>query len=588
MADDKSSESLSQITREDCSELANFLTKVEEKNKENSFMDFDDYTPYHLTKEDVELLERHGAKQGHFIEGNNLTKIDYNHINNRLEKEVKELGLREASKVETPVKTTIESKQPTRSMSTPTTKSKITQVENHNKLKTSEVVSPIGGNKAVLPGEGTTGEAAPTAQVTQEVAPPPARTKPPAQKRAVLSRTSSEEKIDSWDKVHDLETFVKFIKDCFSGRSENEIIVGYNEFYENKEKKNEFIESNGGADNLANIIKQSQENKKQNLSPRQKAENLIESKMINFLSEDGIVSIEEARKIVGGHRGDYGYPLKSYVKNLEIIYDKKKKILEEGGTRLSLEAIGNAMDEGIETNFIGLKRRFITNKTKEAATSVKDLMMGEIVKKTRETHGNVKFDNLTLEQQTAILSNLKDFSLGDLNPTTSVLANSSRAASLIKQGLSNVNGLVERAIRNEEASSKCKDEIKKQLESAGSAIKSKSAEYAKKHFKEELNKLNGPKKYSEENIEKRRELHERVSKFRTNEEKHKQSTRMLSGFLERNKETIRRRNVTSEQIRNSKAVSALNFSNIMSRIDNKQEGISAQLKKNKKNNAIGL
>ncbi len=31
--------------------------------------------------------------------------------------------------------------------------------------------------------------------------------------KSVSSQDSSEEKIDSWDKVHDLETFVKFIKD---------------------------------------------------------------------------------------------------------------------------------------------------------------------------------------------------------------------------------------------------------------------------------------------------------------------------------------------------------------------------------------
>ena len=43
MADDKSSESLSQITREDYDKLANFLKKVEEDQKGNT-IDFDNST----------------------------------------------------------------------------------------------------------------------------------------------------------------------------------------------------------------------------------------------------------------------------------------------------------------------------------------------------------------------------------------------------------------------------------------------------------------------------------------------------------------------------------------------------------------
>ena len=98
MADDESLGSLSQITREDYDKLANFLNKVEEHQKRN-LIDFDDSTTYTLTKEDVELLEKHGARHGYFIEGNNLTKADYNHIVNRLKKEKEKLI--EAPKVET-------------------------------------------------------------------------------------------------------------------------------------------------------------------------------------------------------------------------------------------------------------------------------------------------------------------------------------------------------------------------------------------------------------------------------------------------------------------------------------------------------
>lgn len=397
-------------------------------------------------------------------------------------------------------------------------------------------------------------------------------------------KDKDKDKVMSWSDVKDIKTFMEFIESQFSGDSK-----GAEEYYNNHkdqiDKNNNFIEKNG----FDKIVKEAEGYKKAQkgvLEPNEKkrnpttqAQDCIKSEMVNYLVGEGI-DIETAKEMA--KEAEFNkQPLKQYAKNLETIYTKKNKICLEGNTPLNLKMIGSALERGVEENSIGLKRRFITKKTKESARNINNLIMGAIVKECK----GKSFDNLSNKERSEILNEaLKNFDINNGITTNSLLASDSRTSALVMQGLKNINNLVEEAARDEEALKKCDEQIKTQIKNAENVIKEKGARCASKYYKNEVNKVEG---FEEKNIEERNDFQKKSNDFKQKEGEFKKGIKkrvdnFLKPFLNTvDKDQMRRKNVTATTLEKNDTVKSLKFSEIEKYMKTGNKSLRQQLKNNR-------
>lgn len=366
----------------------------------------------------------------------------------------------------------------------------------------------------------------------------------------------------NWDDVHDIESFMKFVKERFFGNYDKA-----KEHYNNY-GKNDFIKKNG-IDKAVNLAKDG-ENTLKNESeknPKERAEEALKFEMVNYLVDEKgeNLDIEEAKEIIENAKFDE-QPLKQYAKNLETIYKKKEKIQNEGNIPLTLEKIGKALEQGVEENSVGLKRRFITKKTKESATYINNSVMGAITEKVKEIYGdNAEFNNLSSEKKSIVLrESLTNFNIGEGVTTNSIFASDRRAADLVMQGLKNIKDLVEKSTKDEVVLEECNKQIKEQIKNAQNAIKEKSARCASEYYKKEIEKEKEKEKVDYTKV---KELQSNFNKFKGKEGEFKgglvdRFKKVVTPFVETvDKDAIRRKNVTKNQLTGNAAIDALKFDN---------------------------
>lgn len=485
--------------------------------------------------------------------------------NNQKNKEIKELGKR-ISNIESMLKQLVNQQTP---------QNQQTQLQQQTKQNQtpSATTTPTINNKLSNSALTTLPSEVPTTKTSQNQQTP--RKKP---------MTWNEVINNSDDFIGFIENVIKYVKENFGGDYEKfkaDYKTNYDSKYKNADDndKNKFVEKLGGIDKVTEIAKGDK-------TPRQLAEETLKFEMVNYLVDQkgGNLNIEEAKKMTENVKFDK-QPLKQYTKNLETIYKKKEKIQKEGNIPLTLDKIAKALEQGVEENSIGLKRRFITEKTKESARGINNLVMGAINSEVENgNYSSKNFNNLTSEEKSTVLNkSLKKFDIGEGVTTNSILASDQRAADLVMQGLKNVKNLIKQNAKDEEVLKECNNQIKNQIENAQNAINEKSARCASEYYKKERDKVTG---FESEQVKERMDLQSKFDKFKGKEGELKKSINRVDNFLKPflntvDKDAIRRKNVDKDKLITNNIVANLNFEEIEERIKSKSKGVEDQFKTNR-------